>query len=172
MTLKAFKEALKEDQLYMKLVTRINKIEVKDEFMLDELESLHARRDIRALRSEGLLQSSQLIALDNNIDNQSVRSRCVELKIKALRQSVTYTEVIKKLKRYIPVKFNKFLTKQASTVTERKLWVDYVLEPIVSKAERLDHVVHICDVIIEDCDSAGFTLKRINETLEQKSRDK
>ena len=169
--MKALKDALKEDKIYKKHMSRILRMEIKDEVWLDELESLHARRDIRALNTTGLLSSSQRIALDNNIDNQAVRSRCVELKMRAMKQEITYTRSLKLLKRYIPARFATAL-KEYRTVTERKAVLEYLLGSISEAIDRLKFVTEIANQIIEDCDSAGHTLFRINQLLEQKRKER
>ena len=172
MSMKNLKLALKEDQIYLRKMQRITRMELKDESWLEELERLHAARDIRSLNSRALLQSSQKIAIDNNIDNQSVRSRCVEIKIRALKQLVAYQNTMKFLKKYIPAKFAKAIKSHGGTMTERKAIVDYLLNDLSELIDRLDHVVHICDVIIEDCDAAGYMLLRVGSMLDQRSRDK
>ena len=170
-SIKKFKLLLREDPIYSKKIKRILRMEMRDDNWLEELERLHAARDIRALNSTSLLQSSQKIALDNNIDNQSVRSRCVEIKIRALKQLLIFKNTQKFFKRYIPARYAKEL-KVFGSITERKMIVEYLVENLTDLIDRLEHVVHICDVVIEDCDQAGYTLMRINTMLEQKSRDK
>ncbi len=170
--MKSIKLALREDKVYVQKMKRISRMPVNDEAWLAELESLHARRDIRALNSTALLQSSQKIAIDNNIDNQMVRSRCVEIKIKALKQLLVFKNTMDFFRKYIPAKFAASLKAMSGTVTERKATVDYILNNLDDLIERLEHVVHIADVIIEDCDQAGFTMKRIGDMLEQRSREK
>ena len=110
-SLKQLKESLKEDPIYSKKIKRVLRMEMRDESWLEELERLHATRDIRALNSTGLLQSSQKIAIDNNIDNQSVRSRCVEIKIRCLKQLLVFKNTHKFLRKYIPAKYAKRLLK-------------------------------------------------------------
>jgi len=170
--MKRLKELLKEDPIYSRSMKRVLRMDMKDESWLEELERLHAARDIRALNSTALLQSSQKVAIDNNIDNQTVRSRCVEIKIRAMKQLVAYENTHKFLKKYIPARFAKTMKSMTGTITERKALVDYLLADLDNLIERLRHVENICNVIIEDCDAAGYTLHRIGTMLEQKSRDR
>ena len=170
--MKALKAALKEDSIYQRHFTKILQIELKDEAWAEELESLHARRDIRSLNSSSLLQSAQKVALDNNIDNQTVRSRCVEIKMRAMKQYVVFEKSKDLLRKYIPAKYGKMLKDTASTVHERREVVDYILNSVSDRMARMKHVVDLCDLIIDDCDQAGYTLMRINTLLEQRSKDK
>lgn len=170
--MKDLKALLKDDRIYRRHMDKITNIELKDEAWAEELESLHARRDIRSLNSTALLQSAQKIAIDNNIDNQTVRSRCVEIKLRSLKQYVVFENSKDLLKKYIPAKYGNTLKKTASTAHERKEIVDYILHPIVDRMNRMKHIVDMCDIIINDCDSAGYTLLRINTMLEQRSKDK
>lgn len=170
--MKELKLALKEDKIYTRQISKINKIELKDEFWVEELENLHVSRDIRALNSRDLLQNSQAIALNNNINNQAVRSRCVEIKIRALKQLTVFENSRDLLKKYIPAKYSAALKGAASTAHERRDVIDHILFGVSDKIERMAHVVKLCDIIIDDCDQAGWTLNRINVLLDQRSKEK
>lgn len=170
--MKALKDLLKDDKVYRRHMDKINNMELKDESWAEELESLHARRDIRSLNSTALLQSAQKVALDNNMDNQTVRSRCVEIKVRALKQFVVFEKSRDLLRKYIPAKYGSFLKKTASTAHERREVVDYLLFNIADRMNRMKHIVDLCDIIIDDCDQAGWTLNRINTLLDQRSKDR
>lgn len=167
-----FKSLLKEDKIFNKNMKRLLRLENKDESWSNELESLHARRGIRALQSNALLESSKRISIDSNIDNQAVRSRCVEIKISALRQQLVMEEVITKLRKYLASQYAKFLTKKYKNVNEKRAAIEYVLEPIVRLEHRLKLTIKLADVIIDDTDSAGYTMHRIGEALQMKSKDR
>lgn len=167
----SIKDLIKEDKVYLKYTKRLSSLKSKDEVWLHELESLHARRGIRALNSNALLQSSLKISIDSNIDNQAVRSRCVEIKISALKQQLLLRESIEYLKKYISSKYSSKL-QSIGNMTERKAYVELILSPIIKQEERIKMVTKIADEVIGDCDSAGFALLRINEALNMKSKDR
>lgn len=167
-----FKDRLKEDKLFTKKMKQLLNMKSKDETWCDELESLHARRGIRALRSNVLLESSIKVSIDSNIDNQAIRSRCVEIKISALRQQIIIEETVDLLKKYLSSNYSEFLAKKYKTATEKKAAIDYVLSKVSNLEDRLKLVIKLADVVIDDCDSAGYTLHRINEALTMKSKDR
>ena len=168
-TLKAL---LKEDPVFVKKVKAITKMKMKDELWAEEIENLHVSRGIRALNTTALLQSSVHVGIESNIENQAVRSRCVEIKMRALKQILTFEETAKYLKKYIGAKYARQLKKSYGTITERKATIDYALNEIDNLVERLKFVVKIADVVIEDTDAAGYSLHRIGTLLEQKSKDR
>ena len=60
----------------------------------------------------------------------------------------------------------------SKTITERRAFVDSLLENQRKVENRLDSVVKLADMVIDDATASGFTLKRIQETLEQKVKDR
>lgn len=167
----SIKDLLKEDKVYKKYTKRLSTLKSKDEVWLHELESLHARRGIRALNSNSLLQSSLKITIDSNIDNQAVRSRCVEIKIAALKQLLLLKESIDYLKKYISSKYHSKL-QDIGNMTERRAYVELLLSPLIKQEERIKMVTKIAEEVIEDCDASGWALSRINSALEMKSKDR
>lgn len=163
---------LAKDQFVKKRLQRIENISINDERWIEEIENLHVSRGIRALNVTALLESSIYNSIESNIDNQAVRSRCVELKIRALKQVTVIEELTTKLKKYILNKYGNHLKRKYSTLNERKAAVDYIVVDAEQRIDKLKFVVKLCDIVIDDCDSAGYTLMRIGNMLEQKSKDK
>jgi hypothetical protein len=155
-----------------KHITAITKMPLKDEVWISEIESMQINRGLRSLNTSALLQSSVKIGIDSNLDNQLIRSRCTEIKMKAMKQSVLIEETSAYIKAYVSNKYATSLKKVASTVTERKQFMDYILQPIERIKDKLSFVIKLCDAIIEDCDAAGHTLYRIGLLLDSKAKDK
>jgi hypothetical protein len=168
----SLKDKLKEDQLFQKSMKRILKMEMKDEQWADEISSLHVRRDIRALNSKELLQSAQRRTIDSNLDNQAVRSRCVEIQMTALKQKITFEEIVVDLRKYLTAKYGGYLKKNYGSAPERRAVIENALAKAVRMLNRLDHVIKLAGLVIEDADAAGFTYKRIGDVLAIKARDK
>lgn len=168
----SFKQKLEDDALFTKKMKQMLRIKNKDEVWADEIESLHARRGVRALRTNTILESSQKVSLDSNIDNQAVRSRCVEIKVAAMRQQITLQETVELLEKYLATKYSKYLSSKYKNVTEKKAAIAVVLNPVTKTIDRLKLVMKLADAVIDDCDSAGFTLHRIGEILTDKAKDR
>lgn len=172
MATKSLNTVLKDDSFFVKKLNRIKKMKMKDELWVEELESLQVSRGIRSLNTTALLQSSVHNGIESNIDNQTVRSRCTEIKMKAMKQMVALKEAEKTLRSYITHKYNSRLNKLGSSVTERKQLVDFSLHKISIIIEKLEFVIKLADVVIDDCDAAGYTLHRIGILLDSKAKDR
>lgn len=168
----SLKEKLREDMLYVKNMRRVLKMQMKDEQWSDEISSLHVRRDIRALNSKELLQSAQRRMIDSNVDNQAVRSRCVEIQMMALKQKIVFEEIVTDLRKYLTAKYGSYLKSKYGSAPERRAVIENSLSKAVRMIDRLDHVIKLAGLVIADSDAAGFTLKRIGDVLEIKARDR
>lgn len=168
----SLKEKLKDDPIYVKNMKRVLKMEMRDEKWSDEISSLHVRRDIRALNSKELLQSAQRRTIDSNVDNQAVRSRCVEIQMMALKQKIIFEEVVSDLRKYLTAKYGGYLKKNYGSAPERRAVIESALSKAVRMIDRLNHIDKLAGLVIADADAAGFTLARIGKVLELKARDK
>jgi len=168
----SLKERLQDDPIYTKNMRRVLKMQMKDEQWSDEISSLHVRRDVRALNSKELLQSAQRRMIDSNVDNQAVRSRCVEIQMMALKQKIVFEEIVTDLRKYLTAKYGVYLKKNYGSAPERRAVIESVLSKAVRMTDRLDHVIKLAGLVIEDADASGFTLKRIGDILAIKARDR
>lgn len=166
-----FNAIVREDKIVRTKVKRILKMESKDEAWIAELTDLQVSRGVGALTVTGLLANSKHESLTSNIDNQRIRSRCSVIKIYALKQVVVIEETLKYLRKYILYKFADEL-KVYSTLAAKKNAIELVLERPAQMLDRLNAVIKIADIVIEDSDQAGFTLKRIGDVLAITARDK
>lgn len=165
-----FNSLVRDDPVYIKRMKRMLALKDKSETWIEELVSLQVSRGVGALTTSGLLSNSQMESLDSNINNQMIRSRSAVIKIQALRQIVVIDESLKYLRKYLSYKYDDEL-KRYKTVAAKRNAVELTLEKAVNMSDRLSGVIKIADVVLEDSDSAGFTLKRIGDVLALKARD-
>lgn len=163
---------LKEDTTYRRVIKQLSNADEKVEDWMQEIMNLHSRRAIRALNTRALLQSAQKISIDSNLENQAVRSRVVEIKMRCLQQLIVVEKYTKKLKKYIGAQYSDVLADMYSTMKERQAEIDHQMSRLVSVQDALQGVVKLSDVLIDDLDSAGYTLMRVGNMLEMKSRDR
>lgn len=139
---------------------------------MEELMNLHSSRGVRSLDSSRLLSNAQRIAIDSDTDNQAVRSRCVEIKMRAFKRYAVVEEVVEKLRKYILARYSAELGRSAKTLADRRALVEVVIDDVVKIMKDLNNVMKMSDMVIEDCTAAGFTLKRIGDLLALKSHER
>jgi len=166
------KALLKNDPVVRKRIRGISEYGKKSDIWLEDLTNLQISLPIRALNTSGLLSSAQHTLVDSNISVQSNRSRAVHIKMLAFKEHLFVKETLNRLRGYILSNYTEELRGISKTITERKAYVDSFLEKYHSIENRLDAVVKLADMVIDDATASGFTLKRIQETLEQKVHDK
>lgn len=163
---------LREDKKY-KVIKKACKDADKDvDAWMNELFSMHTARGIRALNSSAVLASAQRTVIDTGLDNQTIRSRAVEINMRALRQKLFVSEKLDMLRRYLLAQYSQDLAEEYKTLTDRKNAVDSVLSGLHTTVKRLEGAEKIANLLVEDCDAAGYTLQRITEVLKMKSVDK
>lgn len=165
-------QLLRQDLRFKRVKKRCLDADQDVDTWLDELMTLHASRGMRSLNSTALLSSSQRISIDTNLDNQTVRSRAVEICMRALRQELFVDEQLDYLRKYLHAQYATDLKHEHKTVADRKTAVEHVLNPLISTKKRLASVGKIAELVVSDCDAAGFALKRIGEVLAMKSVDR
>lgn len=166
------KAVFKEDRIIKKRLRGISEFGKKTDVWLEDLINLQMSLPVKALNTSGLLASAQHMLVDANISTQASRSSSVHIKMLAFKEHLLVKETLNRLRGYILSNYTDELRQISKTITERKAYVDSFLERYRSIENRLDAVVKLADMVIDDATATGFTLKRIQETLEQKVHDK
>ena len=151
---KAFRQATKSGQFSIDTTKRV-----------EELEQLHSTRKIRSLQRKDLIQAQKNLS-EVLLQNQSYRSRAVEIKEECFKTSFSLDEYLKKLRQYIKSQHAEMLKKVFSTVGEREAVLDNLLEDGIALKSNLQMVQAIADMIIDDLDKAYWTVKGIINVLE------
>lgn len=168
----SLQDEMREDNSFRKVYNAVNNLDSECEMWSDELMSLHARRALRALNSSGLLQSSVQISIEADLDNQSIRSRAVEIQMKAFRLEASIDSKVSDLKKLLAVRYARSLKQKYSSVNERKQYIDAVCQPMIKVVTNLKNVYKLAELVVADCDAAGYTMKRIGDVLALKSKDR
>lgn len=163
---------MSRDPRVTKIIDATKKFDAGVDDWINEIMSLHSVRGIRALNTTALLQSSVFIAMEANLENQATRSRCVEIQAKAYKQQAILEEKLDLLTKYLMSKYSDELREEYKSITERKTAIATALKQLERIKRRLKNVDKIATMVIGDTDQAGFTLKRIGDLIEIKSRDK
>lgn len=168
---KALRVALKNDIKYQRTVKTLLDIDKNVDSWMEEVQSLHVRRGVRALKSTSLLENSQRIAIDTDIDDMVVRARVTEIQMRALEKILLVDENLDRLRKYIRFKYAALMPEKMN-MTDRKALIDDRLHDIVKAKKRLEGVMKMGDLVKEDCDQASYGLKRINDMLIARQKER
>lgn len=146
--------------------------EWKDSLDIQELTKeilmLHSIRQVLSLTlaDEGL--SRRLMEAD--LDNQKTRSRLTHIKLQINVLSTTVQGAFDTVQEYMLARYrDTFAEAEVKTKEERTRFV----QTLPSFAEASAYVNELnrlwidCDLVIGDCDQAGFTFKRLSEALDR-----
>lgn len=131
--------------------------------LMDELERLQATKYLRVVEYNDIVRNSQKAIVKATLQNQSTRSRCVEIKLQVSRQynvilehkNLIYNYLIDSYRGRIPGK-NK---------EERTGYLENKLAPGNRLLAKLESVIELSDIIIDDCDKAAWATKSILDAL-------
>lgn len=168
---KALRIALKNDIKYQRNVKSLLDIDKHVDSWMEEVQSLHVRRGVRALKSTSLLENSQRIAIDTDIDDMVVRARVTEIQMRALEKILLVDENLDRLRKYIRFKYANLMPEKMN-MTDRKALIDDRLHDVVKAKKRLEGVMKMGDLVKEDCDQASYGLKRINDMLIARQKER
>jgi len=132
---------------------------------LDEMETIHRSRMVRSLKTKSLfgVGGAQKIA-EVIQQNQANRSRVVEIKLGALRRRMLLEERLELTATYLRVKYSNNLS-EYRTVGERSSVIDSLLEPVNKLVSELSRVEEYADIVLEDMDKAGWSLKNLEDAM-------
>lgn len=168
---RALRRALKDDPKFLRNLRTMKDMDKNVEQWLDEIQSLHVRRGVRALQTGKMLESSQRVAIDTDIDEIAVMSRVTEIKSRALRQILIIDENLDKLRKYVRFSYATILSGE-KTVTERKALIEDALSTAILSKKRLEGVMKMGDLVLDDAKQASYGLSRINAILVARQKER
>ena len=161
---------IKRDERVKRFIKTVNrgKVALDTTSMLNELEQLHAAKKIRVVTYKEVVRQGQKTLIKSGLQNQSYRSRCVEIKMKASRQYSVLSEHKDVLYKYILSEHRNKIP--GKTKEERNHYIDNILESANRLIYKLENVIEIADLVIDDCDKAAWVISQIVKTLELSTR--
>lgn len=134
--------------------------DVNTEKYISEIQSMHITRKVSRLSSEDILKNVSVL-IDAATQNQSVRSRVVEIKMMCTRASTNIKYRIESLTNYLQVKYIKELKNVSGTQAERKAFVQEVFQFTTPGITKLQVLQDFCDLVLNDIDQASWCIKSI-----------
>lgn len=165
-------KTMKQDRSYKKLYNNVKDLDKDCEQWAESLMTLHASKGLRALSGSGLMQSSQKISINSNLENYSVRSSAVTIRMKAFKLQATIEDKVKNLSKLLLSRYADELKSEFKAITERRGYVEAVCNPLTEVVRNLSNVGKLAEMVIEDCDAGGRTLYNIGEILKLRTKDR
>jgi hypothetical protein len=104
---------------------------------------------------------------DAGLQDQSFRSRCVEICVTVTRNRNNLATAYETLVLYLESEYGAFLRRNGVTAkVDQRAMYKRLMKEAVEKLDQLDTIVELADKIIEDIDKASFTLNRSLSALE------
>lgn len=136
---------------------------------MEELDRMHATRNIRLLTKKDVLHNAQSKIVDALIQNQAYRSRCVEIKMICYRTQQSIEQYRESLINYLRIQYRAELGAY-KTNSERDSAICSVLDDSELITSQLDVILEISDLIINDIDQASWAIKSLVEVLKLASK--
>ena len=156
-----------------KTILKRSKQNIDIDSLVDELMALHASRDIVTTTSKKFRKKNGNAIIDVSVSETGARSRVTTIKIKALREKMIMEKTINPLRKVLTAQFqDKLKAAGYTTLTSQKELIDVVMRHLKTFNTDLDYLMKICDVLVEDMDSAGWSLKRIGDDLASLRNDR
>ena len=131
---------------------------------IKELQSLHITRKVRLLNSEEIVKNISLL-VEALTQNQSVRSRVVEIKMDCVRVAIKLNTKKESLINYILVKYREELKSIKGTQTDRNAYVQELFNFTTSTSSRVKVLQDFCDILLNDIDQASWCLKSVIDCM-------
>jgi hypothetical protein len=133
--------------------------------LMNEIEDIHLMRRFRNIRTDEFLKSSQRKVIDWELENKSLRSRVVTIKLRALKAKRLLDEHLKVSTNYILTAYSDNLKQIFTTISARKEAVSLLLEPFSRLQFKLETVLQLADILIADLDAGHWSANIVIEAL-------
>ena len=131
---------------------------------LAEIQDLHKQLEIRRLTAKSLRRGQQKKLLEANLQNQSYRSRIIELLVQSRQFHANLEREYKLTRDYLlqryPDQFAEYRTKE-----ERMRSLDTLFEPVVDLLGQYTNLHATAELIIDDLDKASWSIKSTLDIL-------
>lgn len=155
---------LRKDKRVLKLKRTFDSVpyfNLPYETLIEEIENIHEVRKVRVLKAK---ENSIDKIIQANIQDQSFRSRLVEISMNALKAQRRLDSAITSLTNYILIEYSENL-KVVKTKEERMRLLSISLEPFNRYLKRMNEIKEQADMVIHDIDKAAYSLKLTVDAL-------
>ena len=132
------------------------------ERFIAEADMLHSRRASRNLYKIALEPTKLALA---SLEDLSNRARLSEIKTRIYVQRNAILRAHKHCVSYVGTKYRDTVKEFASNAGDRKLFMDRVLNKLVSSVAEMDDALEILEIYIKDIDQSAWSITRATEMI-------
>lgn len=166
------RNAIREDRKYLKFkkIVLEEQKKIDEQVHIDELTGLHTSRISRTLYGKRGQYSAETL-MEASLQDLSVRSRMVEIRVQISLHTGMIEAAIKAISKYIYVEY---LLNDPCYVTEgqRNGFIADFLSQWTKNLEHYNAILQMADTFIKDVDQAGFNLRNMMDCLKLLSETK
>lgn len=131
-----------------------------------ELEAMHAARLIRNIPASDVVQKFQTRFMRAVLQNQSNRSRAVEIRMRCFRVQSRLTRHLDRLAKLLLARYSEQLNRTLSTKAERDNLVRSAFSRADDLLQEITTTMQLADMFIADIDAASWTVKHIIDAMQ------
>lgn len=120
----------------------------------------------RAMRDSEVIDNVQRRLMQVRLKNQSLRSNIVSHKMKLLVAYMSLKDGYQLIKKYVSAKCaEEFRLMKITTKTDKDNWIDQLFYAEVKFIGSLEVAIKVCDTVIDDIDTEGFSTVNVTQIL-------
>lgn len=165
MTTHSVADLLKKDTIYTRIrnLYRTATAAVDTEALYKEVESLHASRASRSLRSKAVTPKSLTQAITTDMAN---RARLVEIKTTCSRSKYLIEQAVSTARSHLRANYTDELKADyGNTAAEVNAGIDLLLSRFIRFESTINTLVADIDFHIKDIDQAGYGLRNLVDVM-------
>lgn len=133
----------------------------------EEMRAAHVTRRERRATAQKLIENAQRDLIDMVMRNQSIRSRCVEMKMEIFNVAALIEDHLSALTSHLLLTYQGDIAVivKSKTKTDRVEFIHSMFQREIKFLNQLKRIVKIADVLIDDLDQAGWAVQRTTAVL-------
>lgn len=141
--------------------------------LVEEVTSMHVKRRVSKLTADNILANSQFELIEANAQNQAYRSRLTQIHARLFVASSDLDELIDSFWKWCQAEFaGVWVEHQLKSQDARWSYVVNVIAKQQKRLRRINSAIEVCKIFLDDYDAAGYSLMRINATMQINARDR
>ena len=141
--------------------------------LVDEVLAMHVKRRVRKMTAENILADSQFELIEANAQNQAFRSRLTQIHARLFIAACDLDDLIDSFWKWCQAEFaGLWLENQLKSQDARWSYVANIIARQQKRRTRINAAIDVCKIFLDDYDAAGYSLMRINNTLQINARDR
>ena len=133
--------------------------------LLDELSNMQSSRYVRGLSANDVVADQGKRLNEASLQSIAYRARAVEIKMRVVRVIMQVKDGIDAAQNYVKYTHREAVAAAARTQADRNALVRSLFETQIRKIGRLESIITVADLVIDDLDQCSWGLRRITDVV-------